>query len=198
MSENNEAELASKQLSMCFQADEVKNLPDTEVPMAYDVRAFQPGDESSWAKTLNLCGFTTWDVEKVRQYLEEPERLEGSILVVYLGEVIAATFASRASNRGKPSSPLSDDPSHEGVVDYVVTHPKHQGQGLGRATIARVTKFLVDRGCKIVSLTTDEWRLPAIHIYLSLGFKPVMNGKKMPARWETVFNKLKEHGHEYP
>ena len=77
-----------------------------------------------------------------------------------------------------------------GVLDYVVTHPEHRGKGLGRATCIEVSRFLVDRGCKSVSLGTDDWRLPAIHIYLSMGFRPVMNRNDMPGRWAAVYENL--------
>ena len=36
-----------------------------------------------------------------------------------------------------------------------------------------------------------------VHIYLSMGFKPVMNREDMPGRWEAVLNRLKESGREY-
>lgn len=196
-----------KQLSMIILDTDIIRLPDTNIPNMYDLRSYRRGDESSWADTLRLGGFTDWNVERVLQYLEEPERMKGSSVVAYEGEVIAATFASRTTNRS-PSDVadnmineyqgLCGDQSLEGVVDYVVTRPIHQGQGLGRATTMSVTKFLADRGCKIVSLTTDDWRLPAIRLYLSIGFRPMMNRKDMPSRWQKVLNKLKESGFEYP
>ena len=196
-----------KQLSMIILDTDIIRLPDTNIPNMYDLRSYRQGDEFSWANTLKLGGFMDWNVERVLQYLEEPERREGSSVVAHEGEVIAATFASRTTNRG-PSDVadtmsneyhgLYEDQSLEGVVDYVVTRPIHQGQGLGRATTMNVIKFLADRGCKTVSLTTDDWRLPAIHLYLSIGFRPVMNRKDMLSRWQKVLNKLKERGFEYP
>ena len=121
----------------------------------------------------------------------------GSCVVAHAADIVSATFASRASYRGAALSTLPSDPSIKGVVDYVVTRPDHQGKGLGRATTVCVTRFLIARGYKTVSLSTDEWRLPAIHIYLSLGFKPVMNREDMPGRWEGVLNKLEEGGRGY-
>ena len=85
----------------------------------------------------------------------------------------------------------------QGVLDFVVTHPGHRGRGLGRATCTAVSKFFVDLGCNSVSLLTDDWRLPAIHLYLSLGFKPVMNRTDMPGRWATIYKNLKETGHDH-
>ena len=199
MGQTTRSQLSPKQLSMVFQAAEVGSLPGIELPRGYELRAFQQGDEESWAKTLNLGGFTNWNAPKVMRYLEDPERRGGSCVVAHTADIVSATFASRASYRGAALSTfLPSDPSNEGVVDYVVTRPDHQGKGLGRATTVCVTKFLIARGCETVSLSTDEWRLPAIHIYLSLGFKPVMNREDMSIRWEAVLNKLKEDGRAYP
>jgi len=197
MGQTTQPQLSPKQLSMVFQAAEVGILPGIELPRGYELRAFRPGDEESWAKTLNLGGFTNWNAPKVIRYLEDPERRVGSCVVAHTADIASATFASRAANRETSLSTLSSDHSNEGVVDYVVTRPDHRGKGLGRATTVYVTKFLIARGCKTVSLNTDEWRLPAIHIYLSLGFKPVMNREDMPGRWEVVLNKLEEGGREY-
>ena len=90
---------------------------------------------------------------------------------------------------GKPG-----EPRREGVLDYVATHPDHQGRGLGRATCAAVSRYLVAQGCAMVSLLTDDWRLAAIHLYLSLGFEPVMNRDDMPERWARVMEGLGRSG----
>jgi hypothetical protein len=40
-------------------------------------------------------------------------------------------------------------------------------------------------------LLTDDWRLPAIGLYLSLGFVPRMTHKDMPDRWDAIMQRLK-------
>jgi mycothiol synthase len=187
-----------KQLYMVADAAAIGLLPPAAVPTGYALRPYRQGDEEGWTETLNLSGFTDWDLKSVVGYLEEPERREGSRVVEREGEIVAATFASRLSNT-PPGPPRSsrDDPSREGVLDYVATRPDHQGRGLGRATCTGVAGFLVSRGCDVVSLTTDDWRLPAIHIYLSMGFRPVMDREDMPGRWASVLARMGEGGREY-
>ena len=185
------------QLTMVIGADAVRSLADVPLPAGYVVRACRPGDTPSWAVALQRGGFDSWDEPQVLEFLEVAERREGSRLVEYDGRIVASTFASRISNRPPMTSASGVDPSEEGVLDFVVTHPDHRGKGLGRATCTEVARFLVARGCKAVSLNTDDWRLPAIHVYLSLGFQPVMSRDDMPARWEAVFQQLKESGRDY-
>ena len=189
--------LPSKQLTMVIDATAVGRLPDVELPAGYVVRRYRPGDVSSWAVTLQKGGFESWDEAQVEAFLEVAERREGSSLVEFQGSIVAATFASRVSNRPPMSAVSGADSSEEGVIDYVVTHPDHRGKGLGRATCTEVARFLVSRGCKAVSLNTDDWRLPAIHLYLSMGLRPVMTREDMPSRWADVYRKLKESGRDY-
>lgn len=182
------------QLMMVLKAHDFSGFPETFLDPKYELRETREGDEVSWAKTLNLGGFTDWDATKILHYLDGFERREGSSVVVCAGEVVSATFASRKLDVSDSSSGSLSGLGSQGILDYVVTRPCHRGRGLAKATILRVTKFLFGRGCEMVTLRTDAWRLPAIHIYLSMGFEPVMHGGDMPSRWQDVFAKLREVG----
>ena len=37
-----------------------------------------------------------------------------------------------------------------------------------------------------IMLTTDDFRIPAVKVYLSLGFIPVLHDDTMPGRWKAV------------
>ena len=65
-----------------------------------------------------------------------------------------------------------------------------RGLGLGRAACTGVVKHLVDRGYSNVILYTDDWRLPAIGLYLSMGFEPQMTRQDMLGRWQRVMEQL--------
>ena len=222
--------LLQMQLSMVIDEVAVGRLPDVPLPAGYVMRACRTGDAPSWADTLQKGGFTDWTEDRVLEYLEDPERREGSRVVEYNGEIVSATFASRTSIQ--PCKTTRPTPKSEvGVLDFVVTHPDHRGNGLARATCTSVAKFLLthvipiephgsaagiqrkakhvipaDAGIQgkakhaanaYVSLKTDDWRFPAIHIYLSMGFKPVLNRDDMPDRWATVYQMLKEAGYDH-
>ena len=222
--------LLQMQLSMVIDEVAVGRLPDVPLPAGYVMRACRTGDAPSWADTLQKGGFTDWTEDRVLEYLEDPERREGSRVVEYNGEIVSATFASRISIQAcKTTRPTPK--SEVGVLDFVVTHPDHRGNGLARATCTSVAKFLLthvipiephgsaagiqrkakhvipaDAGIQgkakhaanaYVSLKTDDWRFPAIHIYLSMGFKPVLNRDDMPDRWATVYQMLKEAGYDH-
>ena len=189
--------LPSKQLRMVIDAVSVGRLPDVPMPAGYVMRAHRTGDAESWADALRKGGFTDWTEQQVLEYTVDAERREGSCLVEHNGRIVAATFASRIGNQPHNPPIGGGNSSQVGVLDFVVTHPDHRGKGLGRATCTEVARFLVSRGCKTITLGTDDWRLPAIHIYLSMGFNPVINRDDMPRRWAAVYEKLKESGRDY-
>ena len=190
--------LPAKQLCMVIDAAGVRALPDLGVPSGYALRPFRVCDEVTLAHTLQAVGFRDWGVDRVLDALADADRRAGSAVVEFQGRIVASTFASRmAPDRTSPVTGKPGDPRREGVLDYVATHPDHQGRGLGRATCTSVSRYLVEQGCEMVSLLTDDWRLPAIHLYLSLGYEPVMNREDMPERWAGVRRELEKHGHAH-
>lgn len=180
---------------MVIGAAGVGAMPDVGAPEGYALRRYRPGDEESMGATLRAAGFTDWDADRVLGYLEDADRQRGSAVVAFGGRIVASTFASRMlADRVSPVTGKPGEPPREGVLDYVATHPDHQGRGLGRATCTAVSRYLVGQGCETVSLLTDDWRLPAIHLYLSLGYEPVMNREDMPGRWARVMEGLGRSG----
>ena len=172
--------LPPKQLAMVagrLRAEE--RLIDVELPSGYVLRTYRPGDEEGWAEVLRLSGFGEWTTEKCREYVAEPTRLAGSHLVACGEQVVAVTFAT----------PHKED-AEAGHLDYVAAHPEHQGMHLGRAVCTEVMRFFFGRGRERMELLTDDWRLPAIKLYLNLGFEPVLRRGDMPERWEVVFGEL--------
>ena len=190
-----DCELSAKQLCMVVDAAGVLAMPDVAVPEGYALRRYRRGDEASLAGTLQAVGFRDYGVDGVLETLADADRRAGSAVVAFEGRVVASTFASRMScDRVSPVTRMPGEPLREGVLDYVATHPDHQGRGLGRATCTSVSRYLVAQGCAMVSLLTDDWRLAAIHLYLSLGYEPVMNRDDMPERWARVRTELERQG----
>ncbi len=189
-------ELAPKQLCMVIGAAGVRGMPDVAVPKGYVVRGYREGDVATLAEALQAVGFRNCGVDRVLETLEDADRRAGSALVENQGAIVAVTFASRTSaSQANPVTGRPGEPRREGLLDYVATHPEHQGRGLGRATCTAVSRYLVERGCETVQLLTDDWRLPAIHLYLSMGYQPVMGRSDMPERWAAVISELEKQGY---
>ncbi len=175
--------LPAMQLRMTVSAAEAAGLPDPVVPEGYELRPCRGGRRGGLgggAAAVGLPPVRPAEGTGVpRGYLEDPERRQGTRVVARGELVVSTTFASHR-NLGHPV----------GMLDFVATHPEHRRRGLSRAVCTGVLRFFVDAGYREVILDTDDWRLPAIQMYLSMGFEPVMRREDMPARWESVMAKL--------
>ena len=155
-------------------------MPEPVLPPGYELRGYRQGDEDSWGDAINTGEFYgVWDRAHFEEYIRGPERMEGSRLVAKDGQVVAATIAS-----------AEDYAAKLGRVDYVVSRPEYRGLGLGRVVCTEVVRHLIEKGYANVVLYTDDWRLPAIGLYLSMGFEPRMDREDMPERWERIRAKL--------
>ena len=172
------------QLSMMISASRASEVPESQIPDGYELRGYLPGDEESWVELFNTGGFgSDWDRERFDEYMTGPERKEGSVVATLGDRIVAATFAS-----------VEVGMDCTGRVDFVTSHPDVRGLGLGRAVCTGVVRYLVDRGYANVVLYTDDWRLPAIGLYLSMGFEPQMTRMDMPERWRRVQEQLEVGG----
>ena len=174
-------DLPPKQLSMIITAETAGRMPVIASAPGFRLRSYQPGDEDSWVALINTGDYgSDWDRARFDEYVAGPERKEGSRVAERDGVIAAATFAS-----------LQPDMDNTGRVDFVTSLPEYRGLGLGRLVCGEVVRYLVDSGYSRVILFTDDWRLPAIALYLSMGFEPRMTREDMPGRWETIRRKLR-------
>ena len=178
------SDLPPQQLSMIITAESAGHVPATSPAPGFSLRPYRAGDEDSWVELINTGEFgSDWDRAHFDEYMAGPERMAGSRVAVRDGTIVAATFAS-----------IQRDMDNTGRVDFVTSLPEYRGLGLGRLVCSAVVLYLVDKGYTRVILFTDDWRLPAIGLYLSMGFEPQMTREDMPGRWETVKHNLEASG----
>lgn len=80
----------------------------------------------------------------------------------------------------------------EGWFRMVGTDPEARGLGAGKLVCLAALHSLAERGYKSVVLSTDDERIPAISMYLSLGFEPMYIHEKDEERWESVMKIINE------
>ena len=78
----------------------------------------------------------------------------------------------------------------EGWYRMVGVRTDAQGLGAGKKIALAALYALRDRGYKSALLSTDDNRIPAIGLYLSLGFKPLYTHESHKERWEHVLKTL--------
>ena len=68
---------------------------------------------------------------------------------------------------------------------WVAVVPAFRGRGLGRAVCAALLARVLELGHVRLFGSTQDARLPALRIYLDLGFAPVYRAEKV-ARWQAI------------
>lgn len=79
----------------------------------------------------------------------------------------------------------------EGWFRMIGTIPEARGVGAGRLICLAALHSLAVRGYKSAVLSTDDERIPAIKLYLSLGFEPMYTHESHKERWERVMQIIK-------
>lgn len=174
--------IMSEQLRMIWPENRIGDPPQWRVPEGYMLRGFHPGDEEQYIELMHLAGFDTWcndNLDAVFKYAVP----DG----IFFAEHIATSKLAATAMGWCPPTPIYAD-AHE--MGWVAADPSHRGKGLGHIVVAAATRALLVNGAKSICLLTDDWRLPAISIYLKLGYMPVYHAPDMETRWEEVRHRL--------
>ncbi len=156
------------------------DLPDCEVPPSYSIRHFQPGDQAAWDEIIRdsfkdpNCSF---DKIMKGDKAFQPERV---LFVCCDGRPVATAAAWYKPEWGE----------NTGYLHMVGTHSSHAGKNLGLQASLAAMHRMVAEGRTSAVLQTDDFRIPAIKIYLKLGYSPVIVHESQPARWRAVFESI--------
>ena len=157
---------------------DLAGLPEPQVRAGYSLRHFRPGDEPVWAEIFATAFPEMAEPRGIprKVFLQDPAWLPERIFFACADDVPVACCA--AWEDVKAWGPRT------GQVHWVATHPTHRGRGLARATVTAALNWMRDRGYADAVLVTQVYRLPAIRLYLDLGFRPWLDAfPEMPARW---------------
>ena len=174
-----------EQLRMIWPGDRLQSPPTVTIHPDYEVRTFQHGsaeDLNGWYRLMDVAGFGVWDEARLAPILAQilPN---GWFFAVHRATGVLASSAM-ACHELRPLHPFG------GALNWVCGDPAHSGKGLGTSVCAAVTARLLAAGYENVYLLTDDFRLPAISIYLRLGYQPLLHAPDMAERWQAVYDKL--------
>ncbi len=171
------------QLVMTMGKAALESPPQVSIPAGYILRRLQFGEEEAYAVLMSAAGFE--GVTKHEAEARMRRVIPGGFFVVEheaTGRLVATAMAGHAPTIGRANA---------GVLDWVAAHPEHSGRGLGRTVVSAVMRLMVERGYTDVYLLTDDFRLPALAVYLALGWEPSFEGEGMRERWDAVRKELR-------
>jgi mycothiol synthase len=153
-------------------------LPEPRTPICYSLRTYRPGDESAYYSLMERVEFGVWNEERLRPWVA---RIPPECWFMVLDEqsgVIAATAMGLHDH--------SDQHPFGGELGWVATDPAHSRKGLGSVVSIAVTTRLIQAGYRNIHLYTEDFRLPALQLYLKLGYLPFLYAPDMLDRWRRV------------
>ncbi len=162
---------------------DLDSLPLIPIADGYVIRTFEAGDEAGLGRVYSASALGTETVEQVRSRLHghpcfQPER----VFVAVTGELIVGTASAWQSAR---------DPG-VGYLHMLGVLPDYRGQHLGAALTVATLDYARREGFSAQRLLTDDWRLPAIRLYLALGYDPIVTDCTHPRRWRKVARNLQQ------
>jgi mycothiol synthase len=156
--------------------------PVVRLPEGYTLRTYHRGDEAAWRTIQDLAepvvpGAALDDLLQKYLSLLLPNGLFFAIEPAS-GEAVATAGALHNTRDGM--FPFG------GELGWVATIPAHQSRGLGSALSAAATRRLIDAEYESIRVGTQDHRLPAIKVYLRLGYVPYLYAVDMAERWRQI------------
>ena len=150
--------------------DNLDDIPQFDLPEGCSIHSLKPGEEKLWewicegAFRGDFGNDFRFDFDKMMRSdaCYAPER-------VFFGQQYSQVTSTASAWFDPKLGP------HTGVLHWVGTHPTASGIGLGRPVIAAALNKLRELGYTRATLITQEYRLPAIRLYLEFGFHPVFD-----------------------
>jgi len=173
---------ASLQLQMVWPEHRLDQPPSVPPPMGYHLRPFRRGDEPRFYAVMALAGWPGWDDARLQPWMARIPPGSWFMAVHTASEQIVATAMGLHDH--------SEQHPFGGELGWVAADPAHAGKGLGATVCAAVTARLLAAGYRNVHLYTEDWRLPAIKLYLKLGYVPYLYTPTMATRWQELCTRL--------
>jgi mycothiol synthase len=163
----------------------VSNVPTPPVlPPRYRLRQVRPDEKQPYEELHKLA----WPYEFPFHDFLDIALPGGFFGVEHLasGRLVSSCIAAKAG--------VWKDYPATGSLGWLVTDPTHGSQGLATTVVLAVMNRLFAEGFETVYLSTEDERLAAIHIYLKLGWQPLLYAEDMHDRWQTIEAALKARG----
>ena len=171
------------QLQMLWPQSKLNQPPEVKMTGAYVLRNLRLEEAPAYYALMDGAGFKGWSDNMLIPWLTK--LLPRGLFVIEHAPTRALAATAMATRNPKAEHPEGFE------LGWVAGDAAHSGHGLGRAVCAAVTRRFLEEGAKRIYLLTDDWRLPAIKVYLKLGWAPFLFQPDMEERWKTVCEQLK-------
>ncbi len=157
-------------------------IPELSLPSGYSEQPNSDARTEAWVGLLNSVfgGFT---VDSVRPQINSNRWNSDRVKLVAKDDELVAISMSWHEPELWP---------HSGFVFWLAVSERHRGRGLGSFVLTRALKHMAQDGLSDAVTYTLESMLPAVQLYLKLGFRPLLTGTvpEERERWLRTFHRL--------
>lgn len=158
--------------------NDITHLPPLSLPAGFSLHNHKEGTEENWESLIESAFGTHYSFD---DFIRNGGGYK-SEYVLYIAkdgvDIATATAVEKAEFPG------------EGWFRMIGTSPAARGQGAGKLVCLAALHSLSARGYKTAVLSTDDNRIPAIRLYLSLGFEPIYTHESHQERWKKIFKEI--------
>lgn len=148
-------------------------------PAGIGVKWFEAGDENDWVTIQKAADkYNRIDEALFRRQFEPPDELPRRQFFLVLDGKPVATSTAWFNN--------DFHDGRWGRVHWVAVTPEYQGRGLGKVLLAMTCQRLLELGHSRAYLTSSSARIPALNLYLSFGFEPLIETAEDAAIWRGL------------
>ena len=164
--------------------DHLLDYPRFDIPPGYSIRLYKKGDFKAWIR-IHLEAEPYHEKIDKQLFIEQFGNDES-----ILGERQFFVCDQDGKEVGTATAWFDDDlvGKNYGRIHWVAVSPEHQGKGLAKALTTRLCDRFVELRHKQAFLTTENFRVDAIHIYLKFGFVPYPRNEREKDFWKSFFD----------
>jgi GNAT superfamily N-acetyltransferase len=167
--------------------DNLARTPAHAFPDGYGLRWYQPGDEDTW---VQLHVATVPEMRITRDVFIKEYGTDARVLAQRLG------FLTDLAGHAIGTAAAWIDQEYQGKtcgrVHWVAIVPGYQGRGLSKPLLSAICQRLLHLGQTAAYLVTSTGCVPAINLYRSFGFEPVIRDAADREVWRELAPHLKQ------
>ncbi len=166
--------------------EDLSRVAQMPLPEGYSMRFYCEGDVATWVDVQNSADeFFTATADTFKNSLSGPAD--------YLAERVMFLVDPSGRDIGSITAWESSKLTGEslGQVHWVAIRPESQGMGLAKPMLAKTCQLLTELGHSAAFLSTNTRRVPALNLYLGMGFKPYQVGENEAHAWSQIKHLLK-------
>ncbi len=179
-------DITQQYIGVMMQRPNLDGLSADVLPPELSFRWHQPGDDRHWLAIHHLANLHSDVVDEMyeKAFGTDPKPLakRQCYLLDGDGQPIGTATAWYDGHYNDASW---------GWVHYVAIVPAWQGRGVGKALMSIILHRLIELGHDKAYLFTQTCRVPAINLYLALGFVPVFRDEQDEQVWRELAPALK-------